>query len=115
MITDVLSAILELASYIKSRYSIQKVAIKYDFFNLTTASNKSIAKDDTMCIIPECIRPKYKDPSTGEEFDCCGKGHAAMAKARNIQRKVFIVTSLIQLFFKQNIDLWNISTNASDN
>ena len=47
----------------------------------------SQSKDDSLCIIPECTRPKYKDPSGKIEYDCCGKSHAEEAKKRNIERK----------------------------
>lgn len=51
--------------------------------------DQSIPKDDSMCIIPECTRPKFRDPKTGKEHECCGKSHAEEAKKRDIKRKLY--------------------------
>lgn len=41
-------------------------------------------KNASLCIIPECPRSKYVDPSSGATHDYCGKTHAEEGKKRGI-------------------------------
>ncbi len=45
-------------------------------------------KDNSLCIIPECFKPKYMDSGTGVLHDYCGKTHAEEGKMRGILRKL---------------------------
>ena len=45
-----------------------------------------VAKDESMCSLPQCRRPRYKD-TDGTVHPFCGRTHADLAKVMNIQGK----------------------------
>ena len=43
-------------------------------------------KDDTMCLLPQCRRKKYREPD-GTVHSFCGRTHAELTKNMNITGK----------------------------
>ena len=52
-----------------------------------TDSTPVVTKDRSICILPECTRPKYVDHGTGVAYDYCGKTHSLEGQRRGIRRK----------------------------
>ena len=46
-------------------------------------------KDNSLCILPECINRKYFDSTSGVTHDYCGKTHAEEGKRRGISEFYF--------------------------
>ena len=52
-----------------------------------TDSTPAVSKDRSMCILPECTRPKYVDHIKGVTYNYCGRTHSLEGQRRGIRRK----------------------------